>query len=338
MTTTPEPVKPEPTDSVILSTSKDALRGIFRIITGRPNTLTEIYPRPILVSIKDIAELHKQIAEKLSRYELFGAEFSAVVSYESNRNEEYGSWESFFNNEWSIPEVTDSLVLKWDFLIQFHKAPKPANHTITIRLASDRNPFHLMQAVFSKDPEELDRYALESAPMSCRVDFDDNILSQELLAMVSRWNASRRTPEIILPILEKVNKRADKIRSGIKYSLPLICAVVCFAYYWNQYYNIDPSAVATAGLIRNTVLWLVASSAAVFFTYLLARWLSVFSYLHIQRFGRFTIFEITRGDENKQNKLAAKSRNSMWKFAASTIFALVWNIVGGIITALILKD
>ena len=337
MTTTPEPAKIEPTDSVVLSASKDALKGFFRIITGRPNTLTEIYPRPILISIKDILELHKQIADKLKHYELYGAEFSAIISYESNKHEEYGSWESFFNNEWSIPEVTDSLVLKWDFLIQFPKTPKPANHAITIRLSSDRNPFHLMQAVFSKDPEEIDRYVLESSPMSCRVDFADNILSQELLALVSRWNSSRRTPEIILPILERVKKYAEKIRVAIKNSLPLICAIFCFAYYWNRYHNIDPNAVATAGLLRNTVLWLVVSCAAVFFTFKLARWLSIFSYSHIQRFGRFTIFEITRGDENKQNQLAAKSRNSVWKFAASTIFALVWNIVGGILTAIILK-
>jgi len=311
--------------------SKEAFQTVFRYLFSKENSLIELFPNSIIVNIKDLEDLNRQINQKLAQYDVLGITFDAVASYENKKSEQYSSWDKFFNDDWSTPNVLDQLLLNWRFMIKFPKIDKPTSYVVSVRLASALKPQHLIQAIFSKDPEDIDKIEMELVPMCCRVDFVDPMLSQELMNIVSDWNKGRPSPEYVFPIIKKIKKHSELIGFILRYSIPILSIVACIIYYWNKTHNLDLSLPATTSLIVSSILWLVTTSTVLFITAGIGYLISVYIRRQLYSFGRFTIFNLTKGDNKRQADLEAKSKNSFWKFLISGCFAILWNIVAAIV-------
>lgn len=228
---------------------QDAIRKIFRIIFSGDNCLFELFPRSIIVGIEDLRLLNKQLEEKLSRHDTTSLSFSAVASYENGKSQEYGTWMRFTQDDWSSPDVLNSLSLTWRFMVTIPGAMKPSLHCVNVRIAAALNPQHLIQALFSKDPEDIDRIELKMVSMSTRIDFVDHILSQELLDLISKWNIGLRIPEHVFPFMKWVKQKADHICGFVRRSLRVLTAAACFSYFVNFSRHIAKSAALTFGVI-----------------------------------------------------------------------------------------
>lgn len=324
--------------SVQTKISKETFKDIFRVIFAGDNALLELYPKSVLVGIDDLKLLNKQLEEKLSRSDSNPIVFSAIASYENGRSEEYGSWERFNNDDWPSPDVLGSLSLTWKFMLTLTDEIKPKLHNINIRIASTISSFHVMQAIFSKDPEEIDRIDLKMVTMIARIEFTDHILSQELLDLISKWNKGLRSPEYIFPFMQRIKANSEKIRYAIRHSIPLFSAIACFGYYYNYSQKIVQNAPVTGEIFTETIMWLVVSAVILFLSNILGKVLGRYSDMHLKSFGKFTAIELTKGDRNRQTELQAKNSNSFYKFFAYSIFALLWNIIGGVIAALLMQQ
>ena len=206
-----------------------------------------------------------------------------------------------------------------------------------MRISASLSPQHLIQAIFSKDPEEAERIELKMVTMSTRIDFVDHIISQELLDLVSKWNKGLRTPEYVFPFMKWVKYKTDAICRIVRKSVPTLTVAVCFSYFINYSQHLDKEAPLTGTIFTASVLWVMTSIILIYLSAIIGRWLASYIKKQLNRFGRFTSLELTKGDKNKQTEFLAKSRNSFWKFASSSLVALTWNVVGGIVTAILLK-
>jgi hypothetical protein len=57
----------------------------------------------------------------------------------------------------------------------------------------------------------------------------------------------------------------------------------------------------------------------------------------LSRFGRFHVFDITKGDRNKQTTLMATNSRSFLNFITGGGVAILWNIVSTVLAAILLK-
>jgi|GEM_PF-2591925 len=325
---------PEQTASEItVSTKKEALQQLFRVLVGQPNHAIELFNEPILVGLEDLATLHSQILNKLKHYDVSADEFSATVVLHDTRYEEFGNWDSLAGKDWRIPEQTTSITLKWRFLVQFRGETKPSSHGVTVRLANQPRPFEVMQAMFSKDPDELERFEIEPAPMTCRVDFVDHLLSQELLSIVSNWHGCCRKPEPVMPLIEKIQRHAIELGNTIQTSVLVFAVLVSGAYFYRWSAPFATPTPMPGVVFRSMVLLLAGIGLFLYFARGVGRWLAGRVQHYLGRFGRFHIFELTSGDSNRHTTLNAKSRNAFIKFVAAAAAALLWNVVGGLFTA-----
>jgi hypothetical protein len=90
--------------------------------------------------------------------------------------------------------------------------------------------------------------------------------------------------------------------------------------------------------LTSTVQWLVSASALLFVSCKVGQYLAEVVDRSLVRFGRFHAIAITRGDHNKQTRLIAGSSRSFWKFVASGATAILWNIIGTILAAIMIKN
>jgi hypothetical protein len=316
--------------------SKETFRKLFRVVFSGENCMVELYPREILVAIDDIRLLYKQINEKLSRQDTSPISFSAIAGYENGKSQEYGSWERFNAEDWSSPDVLHSLSLTWRFMLSLPRAEKPSLHSVNVRVSAAVSPQHVIQALFSKDPEEAEQMQLSMVTMSARIDFVDHILSQELLELISKWNKSLRSPEHVFPFMKWVKLKTDPICKIVRRSLPILATMTCFSFFIHYSQQLDRTAPVTTEILTNIILWLMASIILIYLSLMFGRSLSSYINKQLKRFGRFTSIELTRGDKNLQDKLLARTRNSFWKFAVSSFVTFALDVAAAILIATLL--
>lgn len=324
-------------DAITIAAKPDTLRHLFRIIAGHPNHILEVFPNYCFISMRELEELNRAVVAKLSHYELLGSEFSAILTLRDTRFEEFNSWQAFSGRNWNTPDQTTCLQLKWQFLVRFPNTTEPASHAITVRLANQPRPYEMMQAIFSKDPEDMERFELDAAPMTCRVDFADQLLSQELLAIVASWRKALREPVPVVPFFRRLLKKASLVVQVTQNSVLLMSTLAACAAFFRWSRPATPEVALTAGAFRDNLLLLAALGIFLYLSRGLGRWLGSRAHEYLHRLERFSLFELTAGDSNRQTALSAKSRNAGLKFIASSALALLWNVVGGVLTALFLR-
>lgn len=317
--------------------NQDQMQDVFRLLFSGDNSLTEMFDRDVILTLNDIEDLNTKIIEKLSRNRISGISFQAIIRFENGKLKEYNSWNNFITSDWNISNVLDTMQLNWTFLIADSKNPHNYLHTLSVFCSSSIKPQHLIQALLSSDPSKLEKVEIQAVPISCKINYTDHVISQELMSLVSEWNKGLGKPEYVLKFMTWFKKKSTSIVNWIERSIPILMGLACFAAYSNLTAHYPHEAPACAGLINTAMYWLLGTAAVLFLSIKLSSDLADYVRTQIVRYGTTTVFSITNGDLNRQNELMAKSTRIFYKFIASSIFAILWNVIGGIITAIMIK-
>ena len=169
------------------SLPKESLKSLLYLMTGKPDSNIKLFHRPIFIDQNDISELNDAVQQKLAQHQTPVSQVTIDICYSKNKFTTYGRWQEFIDTKWNIPNTTESLSIKWDFFVLWPTYAVPQRHTLSIKIASKLKPLQILQAVFSKDPDEMDDFEI-TAPVMCRVDFIDHLMSEELINIVEKWD------------------------------------------------------------------------------------------------------------------------------------------------------
>lgn len=302
---------------------------MFKLVVSKSYCEMQIFPGPILIKKDDLKELYSQFASKAKRQDLQGANFNAIVSFESNKSTEYGSWDSLNSGSWETAEITKSLVLKWNFLVRLPNVAKPEHHSVVVRLCNAMHPVQYLQAAFSKNPDELEKIEFDDAPMLCRVSVPDSLLSKELIEIAANWNKARRRPFISIPWIKNLKRYSAGIGEIISFSVYVFTIVAYFAWYLDKFFIGVANSPFNLGHVKLIVIMFVSFIVVANFANRFSKWLGGVAERQLDKFGRFTVFELTNGDNNKQTENFAKNQSSLYKFVSASVFSIFWNIVAG---------
>ena len=195
-----------------------------------------------------------------------------------------------------------------------------------------------MQALFSKNFEDVEKIELSAMPISCRIDFQDHVISQEILALVKEWNKGLNKPQGNLPYLEWFKKHGNFLAAVIRNIIPIFTASAVYAFYWNISNEWTSSEALTIGILEHTVHWVVVSVAILFLSTKIAGYIAKKVMNELSNFGRSHAMNITKGDFNRQNKLMARNSRSFWRFIMGGVITILWSSIAGIITAKLLGN
>jgi hypothetical protein len=316
---------------LIASLPKDGVRSLFHLLAGKPDSIQKPYGREVIVSVDSIIDLHDRVIEKLKNHHIEGLVASVDVSYEDNTTAQFGSWAEFTSHRWTGPEYTKEVIVRWDFLVSMPDYEIAQRHALTVTITGDIKPLHFLRTVLTNDLEDMDNIELTLTPVIARVDFINHILSKELISIVDEWNRALPQPKSKTSLYKFLKRNDQKIKSLMRNSLPLLSFIVAFiSLNW-----IYPGDVlgnsATVGEIKSIASWLLIASASLLFITRLSDWMSDVTYQEINRYGKYSIFNLTNGDKNIQVKLEAKNKRSSLKIFSSSIISLILNVVAGII-------
>ncbi len=321
-----------------LPATQGDVQEVFRLLFASDNSLIEMFQRPVVISMRDLVDLNRRLAEKLVRNGVGSLTFRALVRFEDGQAREFGTWEKFAEHEWDIPKVIDSISATWRFMLGGpDEEERPHIHNINILISSSIKPMNVMQALFSKNFEDLERLEITAMPMTCRIDFQDHVVSQEVLALVSEWNKGLNTPQHVFPFMQWAKSKHHRITPIIQHSIPVLAAIAAYCYYLRMSHPWATDTTVSPLLVTATVRWLAGTVAVLFLSCQVGKYLAGTVERSLGRFGRFQAVEITKGDSNRQTELLAKNARSFWKFLGAGAIAILWNIVSAVLAAMMIK-
>jgi hypothetical protein len=307
---------------------RDSLKALFHILVGKPDSTIQVFFGPFELKVSDIANLNEEIIRKIRNHNVATVNSSAYLSSGDRLIREFGALQDLLDYPWGGPEETQSITLKWDFLINIESYKIPQRHSLSVRVGKTPDAKDTLRKLLSQSDEPDDPHDLAFAPMYCRADFVSPILGKELLNIVKDWHKGLKRPMGVSPLLQKCRNHGRAITKAIEYTIPFsvgLCCVAAFRSLLSAYQVSDP---VTVGVFEKAGLWFAASLASIYVATITARSLSSYCLAKLTEMRlRGVAFSLSNGDYNlNQNDIDSSNRNFR-HFLISSGWALGINLL-----------
>jgi hypothetical protein len=165
----------------------EQFKALFYLAKGKRDTQIKLYHGNKLFSKQNIIDLNDKVEQKLLNYSVSNKLTSISINLSGNNIKSYGNWQEFLNEPLNTSEKTQTVTISWDFEMilpnRIHTLPQ--THSLKVRLGNELKPneiFHMMMV--GGDEHELEE---AQAQMVAKVDFVNNTIATELLALVNDW-------------------------------------------------------------------------------------------------------------------------------------------------------
>lgn len=296
---------------------------VLRIASAARNSITQLYPKRIQVSLPSIEDLQRKIMTKLNLHQIFDVTLSSSIQYDNDRTVTFESLESLKGYDFQTDALTHSITLKWSFIFQSGDDLSEHVHSIFVRISERPNPGVIMQKFLSGQSEDIESLDGEAfAPIECKIDFLDSRFSTELLAVITEWVNSLPRAATTFGIFHKIRSNEDSIGRFIYGILP---AMVILAYIGIWLLHVPAESTSS---IRVAAAWILGGGIIFQFSRYVTGKLTDIILQNTRRICRVPVFQLTAGDKNRITEYLAKSQKSMLSAATAALATGVMKAIG----------
>ena len=305
-------------------------QSLYYLIKGKRDTDIKLFTDYKQFSFDDIIELNGKIYRKLELHELVTDIVNVTIGLENKEIKSFGNWVEFKNTDWNISPCTKYISLEWDFNLilpnQTHKVPQ--THTLRVRIGNNLKPSEMIQVVFQGGEEyDLDE---ASAQMSCKIDFINSQICNELKTVVSDWYDALPKNSEEHKLIKFILKHEVKFQNFIVLSF-ITAAIILVNYLFSALFESNFSLLPENSDQRLFLFF--TSSFAIFYIFYQSGKLYSDRMMRMQigKLRRNPMFEFTKGDKNKFKEVAKDNK----KYLKSLFFTLILGLSVNGLSALI---
>lgn len=309
-------------------------RAMFYQLLAKPDSITKVFNKTAVLDRADILELNERISEKLSHYKNAGYIIQTNVKYANGKTRSFPDWASFCDHSWHEPEAISNIVITWSFNAVFPESLKAEKHTLMVKLSNGLRPEEMLNLVFTGKIEEIEEMDNNLFPIVARVDFVDRTLADELLYLVGEWVKTLKesnTQKSKFILFLKRNK--GKVTSVINWvtNLIIMCTSVLMV---GRYIMRNPfeklGDISSLQLVHIMYAIFLCVAAWIFGKKLVGSLTDVL-FEKLRLYGDNALFNITKGDKNKQDKLVVQEKQNKMAIFSNLLLSIFINILCGLI-------
>ncbi|QJP33946.1 hypothetical protein F0365_05780 [Nonlabens sp. Ci31] len=309
-------------------------QSLYYLIKGKRDTDIKLFTDNKHFKYSDIIELNDKIYSKLSLHELITDIAEVTVGLTNREIKSFGNWSEFKNTDWNISARTKYISLLWDFNLilpnQTHKIPQ--THTLRVRIGNNLKPSEMIQVVFQGGEEyDLDE---AQAQMSCKIDFINSQICNELKTIVSEWYDALPKNAESQSLVKFISRHDDKIRYFVILSF-ITGAIIFLNYLFPLVLTTDKSYIPSGS--ENRMFFMFTISIAIFYFFYQSGILFADRIMRKQigRLQRNPMFEFTKGDKNRFSEVKKDNNKLLGGLVVSIIIGLLINALSALIGHLI---
>ncbi|MBN9498147.1 MAG: hypothetical protein J0H39_15440 [Alphaproteobacteria bacterium] len=289
----------------------------YKITRSRLGAITKVFTEQFLCDVTALQELFQSVSEKLASAPATETPtFSFLISFSDQTHHDGVTSDLTQMTTIPIGKQTERIVARWGIAQTIDEVRNEL--TITVRISNPINPLVFLQAALSKSPSDLDNFQFEMGSTCVTVDGATQNFSDEVFLRIQNWIEARNKPHSFLNIhgfYLKYEFYLDKLGLAL---LPFLTATL--ASLWAARLPDIRDQLTAAPMIFG--LFLIIHGFCHDLTIKMSRWAN--------RSRHISLFQITNGDLDALNKLAAKANNSALKLIASLVLQFLLNIAAGI--------
>lgn len=315
-------------DNLVTQLTPDALRTIFAMCFGRPDSLSKVINRQFRLTPGDLLILNDKINDSLNTHSIVANATSITIKFAKNKIVSLENWSEFQKYDWMKPEIVKYVELRWDFFIGTKLYKLPQRHSLSVKISSDVSPLDIFRMMASNATSTND-FEKNIALCYVNVDFIHHALADELVHIVSEWAES-------LPLVAENNKfgnwcnnQKDKIAKIIHLSIPFVfffCISISLFLRGN-----------TDFVKNNQVLIVFCTLALLNFSIFAGRYLASKAYSALDYYEAFSPFNFTSGDKKNITKTEKENKKKIRCAIFSFVVAFLLNLLCSILTTYIVK-
>ncbi|REE84465.1 hypothetical protein BX611_0005 [Lutibacter oceani] len=309
-------------------------QSLYYLIKGKRDTDIKLFTEYKQFSYDDIIELNDKIYRKLNLHELVTDIVNVTVGLDNKEIKSFGNWIEFKNTDWNISQTTKYITIEWDFNLilpnQTHKIPQ--THNLRIRIGNSLKPSEMIQVVFQGGDEfELDE---AQSQMSCKIDFINSQICNELKTVVSEWYDSLPKNSEDHKLIKFILKHDVKLQNFIILSF-LTASIVFVNYLFISFIDSDFTILPKDKDHR--LFFFLTSSIAIFFIFYESGKLLAdrMRRKQIGNLRRNPMFDFTKGDRNKFKEVAKDNKKYLWRLFYTILIGISINGISALIGIII---
>lgn len=312
-------------------------KAVFYSVLAKPDSMTRLYNRNVVIEIEDIYSLNERINEKLRSYQDAGYLINVTIRYANGKLINFSNWTSFDEYKWTENEPISSIVITWEFNAVLPYINNPQRHTLMVKMSNRLRPEEMLHLVLTGKIEEIGDIDNDFFPVVARVDFVDRMFGNELLNLVEEWDKGLKDFPVHHPkFMLFLKKHKAKCSTSLNIISCIFVALCIMIIMGNVIYSMDFDIIS-----KMTATQLVHVIYIIFggvITWLVLRKLigivtdSIFD--RLRNYGDNIVFNITKGDKDRQNKLKTREQKNRIKIIGNILLTIILDIVCGVLVNL----
>ncbi len=306
-------------------------KSIYNAMTATSENKSIVFSRRIVVNLDDLDNLYNMVVEKLdTQYENAGSNVTIYVSIKDKQNMKFIRWEDFISYRWNEPNPIQSIMIKWEYHVTLPKYPIPQPHVLVVKISNGLKVEQVINLVFTGKLENIENIDEEIYPVVARIDYIDPIIGDELLNIVEKWDegvkSSLQQERTIIKLMRKYKRI---IAYGIEYGTLLITAFFSLTYVNESIIELGKEElidIKTIDICKVTNAFFI-SAIVCFVMFKISGIFATSFYRNIQKGDFIHVFDIDKGDRNKQDELKNQNTKSVRRALISFMFTLLINII-----------
>lgn len=290
----------------------EAVKSIYYWLNAKPDTQIKIFKNPKLINFEDIISLNEQIQRKLINHDPQTMMVQVNVLLEDGEIKSFGTWDEFKATKWNtISTETESISIVWDMNIKLPHYEMPQRHTMKVRLGSPIRPNEFFQMMVTSDDDSEIKQSI--APVICKVDFINSVISNELIQIVDNWYKCLKNTEprsLFQKFISHFNQQVSRITHYL-----VIIAGLFIAFY---FFKLKISSITNFQLDKELLIsgyyWIIITLATYFVANFIGGLIGQLVFKTIGKIEDLPLFDFTKGDKNEIDRVLSNNRKATRNF------------------------
>lgn len=332
-------VKQNSEDSIIVIDENQVkqFKSLYYLIKGKRDTDIKLFTKNKQFSYDSILELNEKVYRKLELHELITDIVNVNVGLDNKEIKSFGNWSEFRKSDWQISSTTRYITIEWDFNLilpnQDHKVPQ--THTLRVRIGNNLKPSEMIQVVFQGGTEEYDLEESQSQ-MSCKIDFVNSQICNELKTVVSDWYEALPNNSEEHKLIRFIMKNERKFENFVILCF-ITASIILINFMFNAFLKSD--LLSSSDIYHKLFISLTASIPIIFLFHQFGKlYADRMMRKQISKLRRNPMFEFTKGDKNKFGEIKDNNEKHIKGMLYSLLIGLSVNgitaLAGYVITIL----
>lgn len=309
-------------------------KSAFYQLLAKPDSMTRVYNKNIIINIEDIYTLNDRINDKLKNHQEAGYIINVNVKYTNRKTLNFSNWQSFMEQKWYVSDTISNIVITWEFNAIFPNLTVPQRHTLMVKLSNRLKPEEMLNLVLTGKIEEIEELDNNFFPVLARVDFVDRVLGDELLNIVEDWVKGLKESTVqrskTMLFLKRYKGFITTFTNYFTNIVFMICSVILTGRYILSLNFQSLSSVTSEQFVHIMYSIFICIFAEMGWR----KFFGAFSdhlFERLKMYGESAVFNITNGDKNKQQKIISREKHNKTAIIGNLLLTIVINIVCGLI-------